>query len=302
MKIKDIFIITISFIVIILVVIFSTFKTGKLSKIKVDEIKVDEINPSKKLAGSGNNYHGNNCHGNNCHGDNYHKSCHQFRNKEKEERNQPIILSIENSSRNDDSSRRKILAEIFNFETSFPQIFGKNSNSCQLSNKQVFKFRQDTILGKYLEEEITLLFKKYTELIPGVQISPFNLFHCHFIFSPSSYGGSRNLPIINLLFHAFEYPNDSLANLGFCQIGSNISCKQGNYRKRNALYTFDLSTFNEGKEKREKREKSLKILDCQPSDIFCTRYAEEFGQEMGEIICLRSDDSLQLFFDSYSFF
>ena len=162
----------------------------------------------------------------------------------------------------------KFLSQIFDFNTQYPQVlFGK----CQLSNRQVYKF-----IKKELEAKIVSIFQKYVTQIDGVQISPYNLFHCHVIAA----GQAEKLV---LLFHAFEYPADGGSNLGYCQVGSNVSMHAKNFKKRNVLYDMTTDEF--------------KILTC--NDVYCTRYAEEFGTELGEIICVKQNEELQLFFDKF---
>jgi hypothetical protein len=183
----------------------------------------------------------------------------------------------------------KEISTIFDLTFRYPQIqsaagvASAKQKYCQLSNNIVCKFRQDTAIGKMLEKKITSLFEDYIAMVPGVEISSFNLFHCHFIFSTT-----KKSEII-LLFHAFEYPKDSPTNLGYCQIGSNVSLHNPNYKKRNAICVLDIDLLDQNNQ--------LQIINCPSNDqIFCTRYAEEFGQEVGEIICVKNGNQLELFY------
>lgn len=168
----------------------------------------------------------------------------------------------------------KILNEMFDFSVPYPQI---KVGNCSLSNDVVYKFRASQ---KDIEAKIIGLFQRYVAKVPDVEISPYNLFHCHLIFSKSN--------SLLFLFHAFEYPKDSPSDLGFCQAESNVSMHTRNFNKRNALYDWKTDIFT--------------ILDCcKDASIFCTRYSEEFGEEVGELICIKSPTSakLVLFFDKF---
>lgn len=163
-------------------------------------------------------------------------------------------------------SSLKILRRFFDFNEIYPQI---KDGKCQLSNGPVYKFHKNS----EMECKILSLFDEYTKEVRGVEISSSNLFHCHFILP------TDNNENVILLFHAFEYPKDS-GPLGYCQTNSHFSIHSPNYKKRNAIYQFGIN------------QEKLQILSC-PTDqgIYCTHYSEEFGKEVGEIICVNNSNN-----------
>ncbi|KAK6330442.1 hypothetical protein TWF696_003334 [Orbilia brochopaga] len=110
-----------------------------------------------------------------------------------------------------------------------------NNMQCELEKdgNGVLPFATDTTLGLYFEG----LF----QMIPiwtkdEIKLSRFDLFHAHLFANPRT-------KTAGLVFHAKEYPADDADtfpfNLGFCQLGSNLTFVDKVMRRRNIVWTID---------------------------------------------------------------
>jgi hypothetical protein len=116
-------------------------------------------------------------------------------------------------------------------------------------------------------------FRKACALVPGVELSRFNLFHAHVVLPAAASAADARVDRLVYLFHAFEYPADVGQSLGFCQRGSTLSVRHPNFRRRNLLLKHADAT------------ESLQILPCAGRGA-CTVYAEELGLELGQVFFL----------------
>jgi hypothetical protein len=170
---------------------------------------------------------------------------------------------------------------VFDSAHSLGAIVDVENGQCELSGERTWRVHahlretSDAILG---------LFESVTRLVPGCRLSSVDLFHCHVILLAKTDGNVSDCDWrrFALLFHAFEYPADAGVNLGFCQRtrgASKVSIRNPSFRKRNVLCSFP---------RNELASAELKVLPilagASGGGGLCTRYAEEFGLELGEIV------------------
>ncbi len=186
-----------------------------------------------------------------------------------------------------DWSKTPWLSQLFDLENPKPGItFGR----CQLSGSHVY-VPATTPRAQEFATRVKDLFHQFTAQVKGVTIDPYNLWHCHLIVNPKPHSTLNRIDL-SLLFHAFEYPIDGGQNLGYCQVGSTVSVKHPNFRRRNALVHLTIDTTVET----TVDASHITILPCPTSQfqsapgsgVYCTHYAEEFGTEVGELIYLPS--------------
>jgi hypothetical protein len=239
---------------------------------KTMTVRLEEIvttlpsDPKERIAGSPSNILAQGSLGTSCH--RFHKG--------------PSMMSAASFELN-------LVNRLFDLQAPMAGItFGK----CQLTASKIYPARQSSNFASV----VIGLFEQFTKQVSDVKIDRYNLWHSHLILpnTPSAdgamleRGGSSVDSTVKLLllFHAFEYPRDGGANLGYCQVGSTISVRNPNFRRRNAL--CEISIAKDGTTSvvsRGNDEAGITILPC-PNDgsIYCTHYGEEFGTEIGELI------------------
>lgn len=171
---------------------------------------------------------------------------------------------------------------IFDASRPLGVIVDAENKRCQLSGARTWPVHAH--LSK-TSDAIMRLFETVTRLVPGCRLSSVDLFHCHVILLVDSDIRKDQHALcdwrhIALLFHAFEYPSDAGVNLGFCQRNrgaSDISVRHPSFQKRNVLCTFA---------RNDPASADMVILTVLPGGHggLSTRYAEEFGFELGEIV------------------
>ena len=115
-------------------------------------------------------------------------------------------------------------------------------NKCKIIPEnaiQLFNEEQQTVKTLFMRAV-----EEYAKNGIKVKISQYDLFHYHHC--------KNNI----IIFHCKEYPNNSNWNLGYCQIGSDITMK--NFDKRNLIYDLNLGIFYIGE-----NTNNLLYQDCE---------------------------------------
>ena len=103
----------------------------------------------------------------------------------------------------------------------------RDKNKCKIIPKnaiQLYGIEHKKIYNLFMRA-----IKEYAKYGVTVNISQYDLFHFHYC--------KNNI----IIFHCKEYPKNSNWNLGYCQIGSDITMK--NFDKRNLLFDLNLGIF-----------------------------------------------------------
>lgn len=120
-----------------------------------------------------------------------------------------------------------------------PDVEGSKENRCQLTRTPYGRRFISEELNVYLENLFNLIVGRAPDIGLEVSLCRFDLFHGHIFITETGRLG--------ILFHAKEYPacnKEFPFNMGYCQIGSNVTYDADSMNLRNILWLAPLPSIS----------------------------------------------------------